>query len=89
MKHVLLKFVSTITLSEQTAKKCLYKNCKAIRAYAIVELSELKWGRHGCDRMVVNFTTTCAIGAYHHKSCELKPHSWRGVLDTKLRVVCQ
>jgi hypothetical protein len=24
------------------------------------------WGRHGHDRMVVGFTTTCAISAYHH-----------------------
>jgi hypothetical protein len=23
-------------------------------------------GRHGCDPMVVGFTTTCAISAYHH-----------------------
>jgi len=23
-------------------------------------------GRRGCDRMVVEFTTTCAIGTYHH-----------------------
>jgi len=23
-------------------------------------------GCHGHDRMVVGFTTTCAIGAYHH-----------------------
>jgi hypothetical protein len=23
-------------------------------------------GCHGCDRMVVGFTTTCAISAYHH-----------------------
>jgi len=23
-------------------------------------------GRHGCDRMVVGFKTTCAIWAYHH-----------------------
>jgi hypothetical protein len=21
---------------------------------------------HGCDRMVVGFTTTCEISAYHH-----------------------
>jgi hypothetical protein len=34
---------------------------------------------HGRDRMVVGFTTTCAISAYH-----------RGVLDTSLRdKVCQ
>ena len=26
----------------------------------------LSWCRHGRDRMVVGFTTTCAISAYHH-----------------------
>jgi hypothetical protein len=26
----------------------------------------LHWGRRGRDRMVVGFTTTCAISAYHH-----------------------
>jgi hypothetical protein len=31
----------------------------------------------GRDRMVVGFTTTCAISAYHHKSCEFEPRSWR------------
>jgi hypothetical protein len=34
--------------------------------------------------MVGGFTTTYAIGAYHHKSCEFEPHSWQGVLDTTL-----
>jgi len=34
-------------------------------------LSDFYWlfvnrGRHGRDRMVVRFTTTCAISAYHH-----------------------
>jgi hypothetical protein len=24
------------------------------------------WGHRGHDRMVVGFTTTCAISAYHH-----------------------
>jgi hypothetical protein len=24
------------------------------------------WGRHGHDHMVVGFTATCAISAYHH-----------------------
>jgi len=41
------------------------------------------WVRHVCDRMVVGFTTTCAISAHHHYSCEFKPRSWRYVLDTK------
>jgi hypothetical protein len=35
--------------------------------------------------MVVGFTTTCEISAYHH-SGEFEPRSWRGVLDT---TVCQ
>ena len=41
-------------------------------------------------RMVVEFTTTCAIVAYYHLSCEFAPHSWRGVLDKTLcDKVCQ
>jgi hypothetical protein len=36
-------------------------------------------GRRG--RMVVGFTTTCAIRSYHH-CCEYKPRSWLDVLDT-------
>ena len=27
---------------------------------------KLKGGRRGRDRMVVGFTTTCAVSAYHH-----------------------
>jgi len=30
--------------------------------------------------MVVGFTTTYAISAYHHESPELESSSWRGVL---------
>jgi hypothetical protein len=33
------------------------------------------------DRMVVGFTTTCAINAYHNKCCEFESRSWGGVLD--------
>ena len=32
-------------------------------------------GRRGPDRMLVGFTTTYAISAYHHRSCEVKSHS--------------
>jgi hypothetical protein len=40
--------------------------------------------------MVVEFTTTCAISASHHWSCEFEPSSWRGVLATTLcDKVCQ
>jgi hypothetical protein len=38
--------------------------------------------RSGSDRMVVGFTTTCTISAYHHKSCEFEPRLRQGVLDT-------
>ena len=41
-------------------------------------------GRGGHDLMVVGFTTTCVISAYHLLSCEFEPSSWRGVLDTTL-----
>ena len=45
--------------------------------------------------MVVGFTTTYAIIAYHHQSCEFESRSWRdvrtkNVLDTTLcDIVCQ
>jgi hypothetical protein len=41
-------------------------------------------GRRGRDRIVVGFTTTHAISAYHHLRCEFESYSWRGVLDTTL-----
>jgi len=57
-------------------------------------LNFIKWFCLYCrgrgDRMVVGFTTTCAISAYHHKSCEFEPRSWQGVLDITLcDKVCQ
>jgi hypothetical protein len=40
--------------------------------------------------MVVEFTTTYAISAYHHLRCEFESCSRRGVLDTTLcDKVCQ
>jgi hypothetical protein len=32
-------------------------------------------GRRGHDRMVVGFTTTYVISAYHHLHCEFEFHS--------------
>jgi len=40
--------------------------------------------RHCRSRMVVGFTTTCAISAYHLWKCVLESRSWRGVFDTTL-----
>ena len=40
--------------------------------------------------MVVGFTTTCGISAFHHLNCEFKSCWWRGVLDTTVcDTVCQ
>ena len=52
------------------------------------------WGlikqRDSRDHMVVGFTATCAISAYHYQSCEFEPRLWRGVLDIALSgKVCQ
>jgi hypothetical protein len=41
-------------------------------------------GRRGRDRMVVGFTTTCAMNSYHNESCEFEHCSWQGVLDKTL-----
>ena len=39
---------------------------------------------HDRDRMVVRFTTTCAISSYHHEGWEFEFRSWRGIGDTTL-----
>ena len=44
-------------------------------------------GRRGCDRMVVGFTTTYAIGAYHHWCLEFESRSGRGVQHYVIRFV--
>ena len=46
-------------------------------------------GNRGRDRMVVGFTTTCAISVYHHWCCELEPRSYQDVHDTLCDKVCQ
>jgi hypothetical protein len=38
-----------------------------------------KAGRHGHDSMVVGFTTTYAISAYHHWCCKFESRSGQGV----------
>jgi len=37
------------------------------------------WSRRGRNCMVVGFTTTYAISAYHHQCCEFECWSERGV----------
>jgi hypothetical protein len=38
--------------------------------------NNLVMGRSGRDRMVVGFTTTCAMSAYHHENGEFEPRLW-------------
>jgi hypothetical protein len=46
--------------------------------------------RCGRNHMIVRFSTTSAINAFHHWSCEFESHSWWGVFDTTLcDKVCQ
>ena len=45
------------------------------------------WGRRGRDRMVVGFTTTCVVGAYHHWCCEFESRSGRGVQHHVIKFV--
>jgi hypothetical protein len=44
-------------------------------------------GHRGRDRMVVGFTTTYAISAYHHSCCEFKSGSGRGVQHYVIKFV--
>ena len=45
-------------------------------------LNVYKRGRRARDRMVVGFSTTCAIRTYHHYRCGFESPSWWGQLDT-------
>jgi hypothetical protein len=44
-------------------------------------------GSRGRDRMVVGFTTTYAISAYHHWCCEFESRSGRGVQHYVIKFV--
>ena len=44
-------------------------------------------GHHGRDRMVVGFTITYAISAYHHQRCEFESRSGRGVQHYVIKFV--
>ena len=48
---------------------------------------ERERGRCGRDRMVVGFTTTYAISAYHHWCCEFESRSGRGVQHYVIKFV--
>jgi len=47
-------------------------------------MQQISRGRH---RIIVGFTTTCAISAYHHWCCEFKSRSGRGVQHYVIKFV--
>ena len=49
--------------------------------------SQYSWGRPGRDHMVVGFTITYAISAYHHWCCEFESWSGRGVQHYVIKFV--
>ena len=55
--------------------------------YLIWKLLFLDRGHRGHDRMVVGFTTTYAISAYHHLCCEFESRSRRGVQHYAIKFV--
>jgi len=53
----------------------------------ILDLETDTRGRRGRDRMVVGFTTTYAISAYHHWCCEFESRSGRGLQHYVIKFV--
>jgi hypothetical protein len=53
----------------------------------IFRIKPLFLGRRGRDSMVVAFTTTYAISAYHHWCCEFESRSGRGVQHYVIKFV--
>jgi hypothetical protein len=53
---------------------CKYKDCASMVPYMVSFLINLRHHR-GRDRMIVEFTITYAISAYHHQRCKFEPRS--------------
>ena len=64
IKLSLVKIASNFKKRNEKCAVNLFFSFKIIAYYNKTEIS-LR-GRCGCDCMVVGFTTTCAISAYHH-----------------------
>jgi hypothetical protein len=52
---------------------CIFATYKNWHICAWLSFNLILRGRRGRDRMVVGCTTTYAISAYNHKSCEFEP----------------
>jgi len=82
------KFVSIMACRCEILISWCFNQYKYVIRCQIVKLNHR--GRHSRDRMVVGFTITYAINAYHHWCYVFEPRSWRAVLDTTVcDNVCQ
>jgi len=78
--HILYiyRHLDTNEISTQIQYRLLYwqSTVTSIKSiYNVYENVQLRTGdRRGGDRMVVRFTTTFAISAYHHFRCEFESH---------------
>ena len=52
------------------------------KVYILNYFSHIVWDSRGCDWMVARITSTYALSAYHHNSCEFDSHLWWDVSDT-------
>jgi hypothetical protein len=81
LKHLLLSFYESINRSNTCVDIVLLLVKTDQISFIHPYLNPLR-GRYG--RMVVGFTTTYEISAYHNWRCEFESSTWRGVLDTLL-----
>jgi hypothetical protein len=83
-----LKISSTFTVERFLSLPYRRREVVLISNQILVE-SWFKYSRRGRDRMVVGFTTTYAISAYHHRDwcCEFESRSGRGVQHYVIKFV--
>jgi hypothetical protein len=68
--------VSTLVICDKNSKCSSLKAKNSVLSWSILSVIYVSTcGRSGCDRMVVRFTTTHAISAYHYWYCEFESRS--------------
>ena len=81
--HCLLFFELRLLYKKSYCKIISYRTTAV---YWIYMFSSVR-GRRGHDRMVVGFTTSYAISAYHHWCCEFESRPGRGVQHYVIKFV--
>jgi hypothetical protein len=66
MKHSWARTIHTFQVNQAYVKNFYSDVSSGNRFHRIKHRCRNIWSRHGRDHMIVGFTTTCAIIAYHH-----------------------